>query len=92
MPARNRSHYRGDYARRAAATRAAAYANPDTRCARCGLTLAAVPGSTWDAGHLHDGVPESPLRPEHSTCNRTAGARLATPRRRARQLNTSRIW
>jgi hypothetical protein len=92
MPALNRTHYSGDYARRAAAIRAAAYADPNTRCGRCGLTLAAIPGATWDAGHVHDGIPDSPLRPEHSTCNRTAGARLGTPRRLARRLNTSRQW
>lgn len=92
MPALNRRHYRGDYARRAAAIRAAAYADPLTRCARCGLTLDAVPGATWDAGHVHDGQPDSPLRPEHSTCNRSAGAALSTPRRLARRINATRQW
>jgi hypothetical protein len=80
MPGRNRQHYAGDYARRAAAIRAAANADPLTRCWRCGRTLAEVrdakPAATWDAGHLIDSDPASPLAAECSPCNRGAGARM----------------
>jgi hypothetical protein len=81
-------HRRGDYQRRAAVVCAAAYANPDTRCWRCGLTLAEVPGSTWDAGHLVDGQPGGVLAAEHSRCNRSAGAALGNQMRR----KVSRRW
>ena len=85
-------HRRGSYQRDAAIVRARAYANPDTRCWRCGKTLAEHPrhktgrAPTWQAGHVDDGVPGSELRPEVSTCNVTAGARLG----RSRQLGNRR--
>jgi len=82
-------HRRGDYQRRAAAVRDAAYRDPHTRCWRCGLTLAEVPGSTWDAGHLIDGRADSALAPEHSTCNRSAGATMGN---RRRTQGTTREW
>ena len=91
MPALDRSHYSGSYARRAAAVRAAAYADPDTGCWRCGLTLAEHgPGATWDAGHVRDGDPTSPLMAEASRCNRSAGA-IAGNRRRI-GLRPTRNW
>jgi hypothetical protein len=90
MPAANRSHYSRSYARRAATVRAQAYADPTTRCRRCGKTLAEVPGSTWDAGHVIDGQIDGPLAPEHAGCNRSAGARLGNQRRKG--LRTSRRW
>lgn len=90
MPAANRAHYRGDYAHRAAIVRARAYADPTTTCRRCGKTLAQVPGSRWDAGHIHDGIPTSPLAPEHDSCNRAAGARLGNQRRQG--LRPTRTW
>ena len=78
MPANNRAHYGGDYNRRAALVRAAAYANPATLCRRCGLTLEQVrrrnPKATWDAGHVVDGLVDGPLAAECSPCNRSAGA------------------
>ena len=83
------AHYRGDYHRRAAAVRAAANADPDTVCWRCGL--GARPGDPWEAGHLHDGDPLAPLAPEHRSCNRAAGARLANERRKPKP-NPSRRW
>ena len=92
MPGRKRAHYRGDYAKRAARVRAAAYADPTTTCWRCGLTLdearAAHPHTKWDAGHLEDGAVGGALRPEHSHCNRSAGAALGNARREPR----SRRW
>ena len=91
MPGRNRSHYSGDYVRRARAVRLAANADPDCRCWRCGRTLAEHgPRATWDAGHVRDGDPLSPLLPEASSCNRSAGA--AAGNRRRRGLETSREW
>jgi len=103
MPARNRAHYSGDYTRRARELVARAYADPMTRCQRilengavCGLTLAQHPRhksgtpARWDAGHVNDGQVDGPLRPEVSTCNRSAGARAGA--RRKRSFRTSRRW
>ena len=63
MPGKHRAHYHGDYARRAAALRDAANANPSTTCWRCGDL--ARPGDPWQAGHINDGQPGGPLAPEH---------------------------
>lgn len=64
-------------------------------CRRCDKQLwpnAALPNDGWDLGHLHDialgGDPRGPMVPEHTSCNRGAGARLGLelrrhPRRRA---------
>lgn len=71
MPGKDRAHYKGDYPKRAKAVRDAAYADPTTRCWRCGGLLGK---DTWDAGHLIDGSPLSPLAAEHATCNRSAGS------------------
>lgn len=85
-------HRRGSYQRQARTVRARAYANPDTRCWRCGKTLAEHPrhktgrAPTWQAGHVNDGQIGGPLEPEASTCNVTAGARLG----RSRQLGNRR--
>lgn len=73
-------HHHGSYQRRALAVRRAAYANPLTRCWRCGLTLAEHQPhrngkrARWTAGHVIDGQVGGPLAPEASTCNYTAGA------------------
>ena len=66
-------------------------ANPNTRCWRCGHTLAEHPAhhsgrpSYWTAGHTRDiacttcghthGDPLAPLAPEGSWCNFQAGGR-----------------
>jgi hypothetical protein len=80
MPAHDRSHYRGDYARRAARVRANAYLNSNTKCWRCGMTLEQVqrikPHAKWDAGHVRDGEVGGSLMAECSPCNRSAGAAL----------------
>ncbi len=86
MPGKKRAHYSGDYWKRSAVVRHQAQADPTTRCWRCGLTLDEVrrtvnPTATWDAGHLRDGDPHSPLRPECSPCNRSNGARVGNARR-----------
>lgn len=84
MPAIDRQHYRGDYARRAREIRAAADADPGTTCWRCGKT--ARPGDPWQAGHLVDGDRLSPLAAEHRSCNAAAGQRLSMQSRRTPKL------
>lgn len=89
-------HHRGQYQQAAARVRARAYANPDTRCWRCGLRLhdhAPHRNGTparWTAGHVIDGLVGGPLLPESSTCNTSAGA--AYGNRRRRPIPTSRPW
>ena len=78
MPGRNRAHYRGTYGRRARWVREMANANPQTRCWRCGQP--AIEGDPWQAGHIRDGDPSSPLAPEHTSCNARAGNNLKEPR------------
>jgi hypothetical protein len=88
-------HHSGSYARRAAAVRAFANANPDTKCWRCGKTLEQhLPHRngrrpTWQAGHVIDGQVNGLLMPEASTCNKSAGARYGNRnRRRYRRIRT----
>ena len=80
MPGRHREHYKHGWNRIAKQVRDAAYADPSTRCRRCGLTLADKPGDTWDAGHPDPG--DTGIAPEHSSCNRSAGSKLSHQRRR----------
>jgi hypothetical protein len=93
------AHYRGTYHARSRALVAAAYANPDTRCWRCGLRLHECKPhrngrpAKWTAGHLNDGEVNGPLAPECSPCAVTSGARLGNWRSRQRRaLNASRQW
>jgi hypothetical protein len=80
-------HYRGTYPTQARKVREMAYANPDTECGRCGLTLAQhKPGDTWTAGHLIDGQPGGQLQPETKSCNSGAGARMGNLTRRRTPL------
>jgi len=77
----------GTYQVRAAQVRAAANANPNTKCWRCGKTLAEhKPGDKWTAGHLIDGQVDGPLLPEAASCNYAAGARLTNTRRTRTEL------
>ena len=96
MPAKVRGHYRGGYQTRAKRVREAAYADPGSRCWRCGRTLAEEQARVdagggrrrrvrWQAGHTVDGNSAYPLAAEHDTCNRTAGANLANRRKAARR-------
>lgn len=71
MPGSGKLHYAGTYKARAARVRADAYADPSTRCRRCGEL--AREGDPWQAGHVRDGDPSSPLAPEHRSCNARAG-------------------
>lgn len=81
------AHHSGDYQARAQAVRDQANANPDTLCWRCRRTLADHPPHTngkparWTAGHVIDSDPTSPLAPEASTCNFSAGAATGNRRR-----------
>lgn len=100
--------YQGSYHVQSKRVRDAAYGDPSTRCWRCRLTLAEHEPhkngkpATWTAGHLIDSDPRSPLLPEASTCNKSAGAsygnRLRGARRaaqkalRATQTHTSTRW
>jgi len=74
-------HYAGNYHVQARHIRDTANANPDTKCWRCGHTLADHPPHKngrppyWTAGHILDSDPNSPLAPEASTCNYQAGGR-----------------
>jgi hypothetical protein len=87
-------HYRGDYDTRSRRLVAAAKANPLTTCWRCGLTIEAhAPHKSgkpayWTAGHVVDHNPASPLLPEASTCNYSAGAQL----KRGTVLRSTRTW
>ena len=85
MPALNPAHYRGSYHVRARRVREAANADPETRCWRCGEQ--AREDDPWQAGHLRDGDPTSPLAAEHRSCNASAGAR-----RLVDGFRTSRRW
>jgi len=89
MPGRVRTHYAGDYQRRARLVRLRADADPTTRCWRCGLTKAEH-GQPWDAGHLNDGQAGGPLAAECRRCNRSSGAAMGNRMRKG--LRTSRRW
>jgi hypothetical protein len=86
MPARGRRPwYQGGHDRHSRVIRAAAHADPTTRCPTCGLTLAerraTHPKATWDAGHLLDSTPGSPLIAQCSHCNRSQGAHFGNVKR-----------
>lgn len=68
----------GTYPAESAKLRAAAYANPATRCWRCRLTLDQIrqvkPRARWTAGHINDAEIGGKLLPECSPCNYRHGA------------------
>lgn len=74
--AKRKPQHSGGHQRAADKVRAWGYANPWYTCPHCNLPLLpGVPGKdTWDAGHVVDGTINGALRPEHSSCNRSAGA------------------
>lgn len=90
--------HRGTHQRRAAKICAAAYANPNATCWRCGRTLAQVrqtkPHARWTAGHLpgHDSQPDAPMAAECSPCNFGHGAAMGNRRRRRPPFPRSRQW
>ncbi|QDF19584.1 HNH endonuclease [Arthrobacter phage Kumotta] len=57
-------------------------------CARCRQPI--EPGSPWDLGHNDDR--SGYFGPEHTKCNRGAGARNATAARVANQQTITRDW
>ena len=89
-------HHSGSYHRRAMALRAAANADPGTRCWRCGRTLAEHPPTKtgraprWTAGHVEDrnGNLTGELAPEPDVCNFTEGARKLQRRQGRLQTNS----
>lgn len=81
-------HHKGTHQARARKLVAAANANPSTVCGRCGEP--ARPGDPWQAGHVNDGQVNGPLRPEHRSCNASAGATMGNQRRQG--LTTTRRW
>lgn len=89
-------HHRGTHHQRSAKIRAAAYANPATRCWRCHRTMMEIrrakPRAKWTAGHLPgwDGVPDAPMAAECSPCNYSHGARMGNARRRT--IRTRYTW
>lgn len=91
---KNRSHHTDpEYIRLAAIVRAAANADPTTRCRRCGLTRAEALDlwgerrAAWQAGHIVDGNLAAGLAPEHAKWNASAGA---TAGNAAREPHTER--
>jgi hypothetical protein len=58
-------------------------------CARCSQPI--VPGDAWDLGHV-DGDKSRYAGPEHSACNRSAGATFGNLRRAGFGKVRSRRW
>jgi hypothetical protein len=61
-----RTHYRGDYPKRAKAIRDTA-----TNCWLCGEGYR--PNDPWTADHVYPSMPDSPLMPAHRSCNSRRG-------------------
>lgn len=83
MAYRKAPHHRGDHDRLSRAARRAWNADPTTRCAHCGLTLAegiqcyGPERARWEADHRVPGrIARSvaDYQPAHATCNRSHGA------------------
>ncbi len=90
-------HRRGTYQADSKAVRDQANADPNTRCWRCGRTIAEVretnPKAQWDAGHVIDGQIGGPLKAECSPCNRGRGAAMGNRKRAGKPTRrTSRTW
>ena len=95
-PQRKGAHHTGAYQKMARQVVLAARADVTTRCWRCGLMLHEhAPHKNgrlafWTAGHVVTGEVLSPLLPEASTCNFTAGGRTGAART-SRAIGT-RAW
>lgn len=85
----SRAHYAGTYQVDAKRCTDAAYANPATRCWRCGRTLAEH-RRKWTAGHVEDGRVGGLLLAECEPCNKGRGASLGNRRRQG--LTPTRDW
>lgn len=95
MAKRKAPHHMGTHQVRARQLTALAYANPDTRCGRCGSRLHEPPhkrGDRWEAGHIVDGQIGGALRPEARSCNRRASAERTNAKRRAQGGHRSASW
>lgn len=75
MPAHVRQNYNGAHKRTRKAW-APLVATGQVNCWRCNKPI--EQGSRWDVGH----VPNAASRPEHMTCNRSAGAIEGNRKRR----------
>jgi len=73
-------------------------ANPSTVCARCGMTYQQAVAAwgrraaAWEAGHIRNSTvatSDKDYQPEHSRCNRSAGATYGNNQRLRRN---SREW
>lgn len=82
------AHHRGAHQRRAKLVCDWAWAHPDTRCARCGLTYAEAAKrwgqarAKWTGGHVNDGEINGAYQPEHLHCGSSAGATYGNAQRR----------
>lgn len=80
----------GTFHQQSAKVRAAAKADPFTRCWRCRNTIDQCKPhrngkpAHWTAGHLNDSEIGGPLLPECSTCAASSGARYGNRLRGAR--------
>lgn len=85
------AHRRGTYYVESRRITAAARNNPATRCWRCGRLPHEHPRHNngtigrWNSGHVIDGDPNSPMLPEWSTCNLSAGGKLGAAITQARK-------
>ncbi len=85
------------YQVRAKKIRDAAYADPSTRCWRCGRTLAEVQAANpdrrivWHAGHVVTGDRYSPLLAEDSLCNLRDAQLTSMHRRKGSSGGTQRF-
>jgi hypothetical protein len=90
---RSRDRRRGHADQAARRALAAWVATGQAECPRCGQAI--DPDQPWDAGHAtslaEGGRPDGPLRPEHASCNRSAGGQLAAELRRGRRVDRSRF-
>lgn len=98
MSGRKKPWHSGTYPARRNRLVARAYSNRLTKCWRCGRTLAEHPPHQtgapvkWTAGHIRDSDPTSPLAPEASTCNSSAGAKYGNTGRIVGSNPRSRDW
>lgn len=94
MSGQRKPWHTGTHPKVSAAIRAAAWANPDTRCWRCNRTLAEMPlhrtgrRPWWTGGHINDGQVDGAELPECSHCATSTGARRGNRMRERR----SRRW
>lgn len=93
MPSVKAPHHKGTYHQQSARVRAAANADPDTQCWKCGRTLAQArrfkPKAHWCAGHVIRGQEGGDLLAECSICSNAEGGRTRTRKSKRR---SPRSW